>query len=245
MLTLAEIWKSYDSTEVLAGPSWTVLPGSVSLLVGPSGAGKSTLLRVAAAIEQPDRGLVEFAGNSLGSSAARDEIWPDLTVVFQQLFLWPHLTLRQNIELPSARRGLSTARLEQFAQELDLSHLMDRYPNQVSVGQRQRAAVARALLLQPKILLLDEITSSLDAEQIERILEVLKVYLQSGGGIGAITHQLGFARTLLRQSAESTFLFLDCGKGLESGGMVEFDAPATTRFSEFRQAMQRASWGEI
>ncbi len=243
MLAVDRIWKSYGSTQVLLDASLKVSPGAATALVGPSGAGKSTLLRIAAKIERPDRGAVTFAPPGHGTTVA-SPFWPTVTVVFQQLFLWPNLDLRANITLPARRAKMDLGRLSKLAAQLDLAHVLDRYPNQVSVGQRQRAAVARALLLRPAVLLLDEITSSLDAEQIERMLEVLKQFLADGGGIAAITHQLGFARTLVQHGPNGGFVFLADGTVVESGAITEFDSPTTERFAVFRRAMQRTSWGE-
>jgi ABC-type polar amino acid transport system ATPase subunit len=241
MFQAREIWKSYSNERVLRGTSIAVSRGSATVLIGPSGSGKSTLLRTASLIDEPDRGSVEIDGSCCFDAEKKGRPsrtpWPDITVVLQQLFLWPHLTIRSNILLPAKLRGKPLGDLNNICSSLGIGNLLDRYPNEVSIGERQRAAVARALLLRPKYLLLDEITSSLDVEQIQRMLMLLDLKLQEGVGLIVVTHQLGFARNLMRKGLEGTFAFMDAGIISETGDINQFENPKTERLAKFRSAM--------
>lgn len=241
MFQAQDIWKSYSTAPVLRAASISVERGSATVLVGPSGSGKSTLLRTASLIDDPDRGTINldgechFSGQRKRPSAVA--FWPTITVVLQQLFLWPHLTLRVNICLPAQLREKSLREVDAICRALGIEELLDRYPNEVSVGQRQRAAVARAVMLQPKYLMLDEITSSLDVEQIERMLALLESKLEEDVGMIVVTHQLGFARSLMRKGTNGKFAFMDAGEIVEQGDVEIFERPRTKRLEDFRRAM--------
>lgn len=164
--------------------------------------------------------------------------WPKITVVFQQLFLWPHLTLRQNITLPLGDK-LSTDTsdyLEQLLGNFKMHEFINRYPNQASLGQRQRTALVRAMVLKPKYILLDEITSSLDVEQVAYILTELKQMRDEGIGILLVTHLLQFAR-----EAADSIVFIDAGKVVESGGKELLLSPKEQRIKDFIAMAQLAS----
>jgi ABC-type polar amino acid transport system ATPase subunit len=169
--------------------------------------------------------------------------WPKVTVVFQQLFLWPHLTLLQNITLPVALRDPQKAKIDdksEKVQELiklfEMDEFIHRYPNEASLGQRQRVALARALLLEPKYLLLDEITSSLDVEQVAIILAHLKVLAARGIGILTVTHLLHFAR-----EAADHIIFMDKGQVIESGGKEILQNPKEERVRKFLSVIESAT----
>ena len=190
MLEGIGLTKSFGSQKIVDNVSLALNPGEISVIIGPSGSGKTTLLKVLALVEQPDSGkiIVDDEQFNFPPVVASQPPWPKITVVFQQLFLWPHLTLLQNIQLPLSLRqkayngkdrrvaagnldpGFSDQdeqrRLGDLIELFEMQSFVHRYPNEASLGQRQRAALARAVILQPKYLLLDEITSSLDVEQI-------------------------------------------------------------------------------
>lgn len=240
MLKATDIWKRYSDQAVLRGASISVSGGSATVIVGPSGSGKSTLLRSISLIETPDSGRVEIDGTEYFNDQRerRGAIpWPAVTVVLQQLFLWPHLTLRENIELPARLRGRPLHDQSAVCETLGIQEHLRRYPNEVSIGQRQRAAVARAMMLDPKYLLLDEITSSLDVEQIESMLCLLELKLADGVGLIVVTHHLGFARSLMRKGNHGQFAFIDAGLVVEQGNYEAFEHPQTTRLEQFRRAM--------
>jgi len=164
---------------------------------------------------------------------------PRVTLVFQQLFLWPHMTIRENIRVPAKLRGLETDSMDGLCDVLGLDNLLDRHPNEVSVGQRQRAAIARALLLRPDYLLLDEITSSLDIEHIGSLMSVLLDQMRAGTGMALVTHHLGVARHLLAESERASCVFLDDGRIIESGGAEILIEPQTKRVREFMAVFTR------
>jgi polar amino acid transport system ATP-binding protein len=236
------ITKSYRANRVLSGVKLSVQPGQIVALVGPSGSGKSTLLRSISLLEPPDEGVVTVDGTSYSfpkrNGNGLSAPWPKLTAVFQQLFLWPHLTIRRNITLPlnrpeaTATNGLVEEMLDLF----QMREYADRFPNQVSLGERQRAALARALALRPKYLLLDEITSALDVEHVGVVLNHLKTIRDQGVGILVITHLIGFAR-----HAADHVLFLDHGSILEEGPAEILSHPRTERLQEFLSLVETAS----
>lgn len=213
MLSAKKIAKSYGDLKIFNDLNLQVQPGKIVFLLGPSGGGKSTLLRLMAWLEEPDKGTVELQinGKSYQSPSEQPESspWPDITAVLQQLFLWPHLTLRENILLPLRTRQAPEERennLAELVKSLDMDNFINRYPNQVSGGQRQRAALARALALQPKYILLDEPTSALDPKQTDNLHSMLLKLLKKGVGIIMITHTVGLIETFLKSGPGSYYL---------------------------------------
>ncbi len=237
-LRATEITKSYGKVQVLKDINLDITPGTITTLIGPSGSGKSTLLRAFSLLDPPDNGTISFSGTNYvfvnGKGDVAPSPWPDITVVFQQLFLWPHMTLRQNIMLPLKKRGIkkNDRVICELIDQLEMSSFADRYPNEVSIGQRQLAAIARALALKPKFLLLDEITSALDVEYVSTILEKLNQLKSEGIGILLITHIIGFAK----RSADQV-VFLDKGEIVESGGTEILTKPESDRMKEFLSLM--------
>lgn len=226
----------------LENVSITVKPGELTALIGPSGAGKTTLLKVLSFLEEPQTGSLAIGDQVIHypRSKMKNSLppWPMVTTVFQQLFLWPHLTLRQNINLALGKEISPEQKeyREHLINRFQMSNFLDRYPNQASLGQRQRAALVRALVLKPKYLLLDEITSSLDVEQIALILSEIKGLKEQGIGILLITHLLQFA-----QEAADSVVFLERGRVLESGGKDILIEPKNERVKNFLQLAKFAS----
>ena len=146
-------------------------------------------------------------------------------MVFQQLFLWPHLTLRENITL--AKRS-TDAEIEELISALEMQAFIDRYPNQTSLGQRQRAAFARAIALKPEYLLLDEITSALDIEQVERVAVLLEKLKSQDTGILLVSHLINFAKRV-----SNSIVFMDGGKIIEQGDRELITNPQQPRTKEF------------
>lgn len=234
MIKGSKIVKSFGNNKVLNNVDIEIGPGEITALIGPSGGGKSTLLKVLSLLELPDSGtlIVDDDENRFPLCNGRQvqHSWPKLTVVFQQLFLWPHLTIRKNICLPvqNISENGSLDRIEELIKVFDLCEFIDRHPNQVSLGQRQRAAIVRALALQPKYLLLDEVTSALDVEHISALLDYLKLVANNGCGILLATHLIGFAK-----SSASQILFMDKGEIIERGGAELIVTPNTDRLKGF------------
>lgn len=239
MLTAKDISKTLNGKQVLRDVSVNMRPGEITALIGPNGCGKSTLLRALALLDPPDVGQVAIDGRSYTFPMPTDQVitppWPDVTIVFQQLFLWPHLTLRQNIALPLRKRNgrAYKQKVEEVIALLGMEDYIDRYPNQVSLGQRQRAAIGRALAVEPKYLLLDEITSALDVEQVSLILEQIKLLRERGTSIMLVTHLIGFARR-----AASQVLFMWEGQILEAGGTELLSAPESPEMARFLSLLE-------
>lgn len=238
MLAATNISKCYGRIQVLKNVSLAVHPGKITVLLGPSGAGKTTLLKCMGLLEQPNSGEIQVDGNQFQFPFPKGRSftppWPELTVVFQQHFLWPHLTIRENILLPLRNRLEATmVKFRDLIDLFDMTDFIDRYPNEASLGQRQRAALARAFVLNPKFILLDEITSALDVEQIHNLFSHLTELRRLGIGILLITHLLGFARALIDGGNGDEVVFLEDGVVVEKGGIEMFDAPSTPRLKQF------------
>lgn len=237
MLSCSNLTIQYHDQYILKKVSVAVKPGEVTALIGPSGAGKSTLLRALACLEIPDQGSINLNGNifkyPLDSNKAEPTPWPEVTAVFQQYFLWPHLTLRQNIALPLELRNVPDidTRIKNFTDMLNMLPFIDRYPNEVSGGQRQRAALARALALQPAYLLLDEITSALDVIQAASIIEHLADLKRDGMGILMVTHHLGFL-----ERAADTIVYIEDGEVHETGSRHVLEMPCSIGLKRFLDA---------
>jgi ABC-type polar amino acid transport system ATPase subunit len=244
MLRGTAITKTFGSLTALAGIDIDVQPGRVSILIGPSGAGKTTLIRALSLLDVPTTGSIhvddiryEFP---LGRGRRIKEPWPYLTVVFQQQFLWPHLTLRENIALPLSKRRTadSAAVIAELVDLFGMASFVDRYPNQVSLGERQRAALARALALNPRYILLDEITSALDVEQTANLTRYLINLRDRGIGILVVTHFLAFARRLVERGEGDTVYFMEAGRVVEKGGADFFTGTRNVRVQSFLSALE-------
>lgn len=237
MLVATHILKRYRGVDILNDVAITVEPGKITSLVGPSGSGKTTLLRVLSLLDLPDAGTIIFEGETYTFPMRAKDItppWPSISVVFQQLFLWPHLTMRQNILLPL--RNQKSEHLEEMIDLFQMKEFIDRYPNQASLGQRQRVALVRALVLTPKYLLLDEITSALDIEQVGVVLNHLQALRDRGVGVLLVTHLLNFARR-----ASDQVVFLDDGRVLERGSAKVLIKPDHPRIKKFISIVESAS----
>lgn len=242
MLAGKNLSLSYKKQTIVSNASVQLEPGQISVIIGPSGSGKTSLLKLLALLEPADSGELFIDDHEykfpVSQRAKIPPPWPKVSVVFQQLFLWPHLTLRQNIKLPSSlnRTNGRPEKFEQLIELFDMKKCIEQYPNQCSLGQRQRAALVRALLLEPKYLLLDEITSSLDVEQVAIILTHLRELAEGGIGILTVTHLLHFAR----QAADQV-IFMDQGQIVESGGKEVLFHPQQERVKKFLCVIESAS----
>ena len=224
----------WGKQRVLHGVSLLVKPGESVAILGANGSGKSTLLRVLAFLQQPVQGWVRCDSVTRSADewneALPTGVWPTVTMVFQQLFLWPHLTLLENARLPL--RHLSEhkfrARVDPLIEQFALANEMRRFPNQVSVGQRQRGALIRALALEPRYLLLDEATASLDVEQSELLLEHLQHIQSQGTALVFVTHLIGFAKR-----CADRVVFLREGLVEEAGGPEVLSNPRSVALQRF------------
>ncbi|MBP1892691.1 MULTISPECIES: amino acid ABC transporter ATP-binding protein [Paenibacillus] len=235
MITVKGLHKSFGKLEILKGIDVEIAKGEVVVVIGPSGSGKSTFLRCLNLLEMPTSGEISFEGELITAknhniNATREK----MGMVFQQFNLFPHKTVLQNITLaPMQVKGVSAKEAEATADELLKSvGLLDKkkaYPAQLSGGQKQRIAIARALAMQPHVMLFDEPTSALDPEMVGEVLEVMKKLAEGGMTMVIVTHEMGFAREV-----GDRILFMDGGKIIEEGTPEElFGQPSHPRTKEF------------
>jgi ABC-type polar amino acid transport system ATPase subunit len=239
MLRAESLQKHFGRVRVLEVPEFTVEPGQISVVIGPSGAGKTTLLRALSMVDPPDIGTITLDSRvyRFPSSGISPPPWPQLTVVFQQLFMWPHLTLRQNIELPLQLRGaIDREAVDTLIEEFQMNTFVDRYPNGVSTGERQRAALVRAIALRPRYLLLDEVTSALDVERVALVLRKIQALKAAGVGVVAVTHALTFAR----RAADAVY-FVDGGTVIHEGDGSILSNPMRPRLRQFLADIEHAT----
>ena len=197
MFRLDRVELRYGASMVLRGISAEIPTAGVVVVMWPSGAGKSTLMRVLCFLEVPTSGFLQLSlGGRTYDSRETARPWPNLTCVFQKQFLWPHLTLLQNLHLPLMKLERSEAqnRVASVIELFGMGEFVGRFPNEVSGGQAQRAALARAFVLHPKLVIIDEAHTGLDLEQQATINDHLQALASSGVGIIVVTHSLAFAQ---------------------------------------------------
>ncbi len=213
-----DVHKWYGHFHALRGIDLTVRRGEVVVIFGPSGSGKSTFIRAINRLEEHQRGRIVVDGIELTNDIRNIEaVRSEIGMVFQSFNLFPHLTVMQNITLaPVWVRKSPRRKAEELAMQLlervGIPEQAHKYPGQLSGGQQQRVAIARALAMQPKIMLFDEPTSALDPEMIKEVLDVMTELAQSGMTIVAVTHEMGFAR-----SVADRMIFFDDGLIVEQG----------------------------
>lgn len=244
-VSLHGVGKVFGDQPVLEDVNLDLRAGSVTVLIGPSGAGKSTLLRLINHLERADSGYVTVGGQLIGYRREVDTLYElpereirrrraEVGMVFQGFNLFPHLTALENIiEAPIAVRGVSRAQAEQQARTLlervGLADKADAFPRQLSGGQQQRIAIARALALQPKVLLFDEPTSALDPELVAEVLSVIEELASSGTTLVIVTHELSFARRVADH-----VVMMDQGRVIEQGTPEAlFGRPHRQRTADF------------
>lgn len=238
MIKLENLHKYYDQLHVLKGIDLTVEKGEVVVIIGPSGSGKSTLLRCINFLEAPTSGVVEIEDKSIDVASATKADINDLRtstgMVFQQYNLFKNLTVLENVSigLTSVKQmdakeaeEISTA----FLEKVGLKDRLNYYPSQLSGGQQQRVGIARALALNPKVLLFDEPTSSLDPEMVDEVLTVIQDVAAEGNTILLVTHELDFAREIADR-----IVFMEDGIVIEEGTADQiFNHPAVERTRQF------------
>ena len=227
--------KQFGALSVLRGITCSIKASEVVCVIGPSGSGKSTFLRCLNGLEDATSGQVRVLGTAVHDPKTDiDALRSEIGMVFQRFNLFPHKTVLDNITLaPSKVRGLTAAQARERARELltkvGLLDKIDTYPNQLSGGQQQRVANARALAMQPRIMLFDEPTSSLDPEMVGEVLAVMQALADDGMTMVVVTHEMGFAR----QVADRV-IFIDEGQVVEEGPPAGlFDNPQEERTRRF------------
>jgi ABC-type polar amino acid transport system ATPase subunit len=227
--------KSFGHTEVLKGVDLAVHAREVVCVIGPSGSGKSTLLRCLNRLETPSAGTVELDGVTItGAHVNPNRVRKDIGMVFQQFNLYPHLSALGNVTLALRKvmglsREAAEARGRAALDEVGLADKHASYPGALSGGQQQRVGIARALALQPKVMLFDEPTSALDPELVGGVLQVMRRMRATGMTMVVVTHEMGFAR-----EAADRVLFMNDGEIIEQGPPAAlFDTPRMERTRQF------------
>ncbi len=242
-LRITDLHAAYGATPVLRGVSLEVGRGEVLSLIGPSGSGKSTLLRVLIGLLPPRSGTVSLHGQPIDYATPRAlrALRDRCAIVFQQFNLFQNMTVLGNVMIaPTKIKKRPRREVEAEARALlgkvGLAAKLDAYPSELSGGQQQRVAIARALALRPEILLLDEVTSALDPELVQEVLDIIRLLAAEQMTMIAVSHEMGFVREIATQVA-----LMSDGAVVEVGTPAEiFDAPRTARTREFVSKIIRA-----
>jgi polar amino acid transport system ATP-binding protein len=234
-VSLEGVTKRFGELEVLRRVDLDVNEHNVVCLIGASGSGKSTLLRCINLLERVDEGTIVVDGQSVTNGKVDvNALRRKIGIVFQAYNLFPHMTVLQNVSLgPRKVRGLARERARATAMELlcriGLEDKADEYPDRLSGGQQQRVAIARALAMDPKLLLLDEITSALDPQLVSEVLNLVRSLTEVGMTMIIATHEMSFAREV-----SDKVCFLDAGVICEQGPPDQiFSSPTEPRTREF------------
>lgn len=236
MIKLHNICKWYGDKEILKGIDLQVEQGTCTVLLGPSGSGKSTLIRCINGLVLPERGIIKLDGKSV--DIHNEKHWQkyrlQVGMVFQDYSLFPHMSVMKNLTFMPIKRGIFTKSIaHQKAMELlkkvGLEQKAFARPNELSGGQQQRIAIARALLMQPKVMLFDEPTSALDPESIGSVLKIMAELAEEGMTMVIVTHEMHFAREVSDQ-----IVFMSDGEIIEQGLPKDiFESPQHDRTKTF------------
>ncbi len=235
MIKVSGLRKNFGHLEVLKGIDQHIEKGEKIVLIGPSGSGKSTFLRCLNLLEKPTAGEILIEGECITDPKTDvNRLREKMGMVFQHFNLFPHLSVMDNITLaPIKVKKMSAAAAREKGMELlktvGLYDKANAYPGQLSGGQKQRIAIARALAMEPDIMLFDEPTSALDPEMVGEVLDVMTRLAEAGMTMVVVSHEMGFAREVA-----SRVLFMDDGKVLEEGTPEQlFNHPQNQRTKEF------------
>lgn len=230
LLSLDDVRKTYpNGHQALRGVSLDVERGEVVSIIGPSGCGKSTLLKTVNGLEPVDSGHIYVDGVDVTAAGTKlKDVRTDVGMVFQSYDLFPHLTVMKNLLLaPKVVQGADEAEARERAlallERVGLAGKADARPRELSGGQKQRVAIVRALMMQPKALLLDEITASLDPEIVREVLDVVVGLARDGMTMLIVTHEMSFAKAV-----SDRVVFMDAGQIVETGTPDEFFAAPTS-----------------
>ena len=241
-ISLRGVHKSFGSNSVLNGIDLDIAEGTVVSLIGPSGSGKSTLLRCINLLEPIDDGEIflddiDISIPGFDANPVRRRIG----MVFQNFNLFPHMSVQDNITLSPVRtlgvnKAVARTKAAELLERFGLGDKVNAFPDQLSGGQQQRVAIIRALAIEPEVLLLDEITSSLDPELVGEVLDVVRELKTSGMTLVLATHEMGFARDI-----SDLVCVLDGGNIIEQGAPSQvFSAPTSERAQQFLERIIRA-----
>ncbi len=236
MIEIKNLVKTFGEVTVLNGINEKIEKGEKIVIVGPSGSGKSTFLRCMNMLETPTSGEIIFEGKDLTKASEHElnKLRMKMGMVFQHFNLFPHLTVRQNIAIAPYKLGLMTKEqsgmvAEELLEVVGLPDKADAYPATLSGGQKQRIAIARALAMNPEMILFDEPTSALDPEMVGEVLQLMKRLADEGMTMAVVTHEMSFAKEVA-----SRVLFMADGNVLEQAPPKEFFSnPKNPRLVEF------------
>lgn len=235
LIEVKNLQKKFDNVQVLDGISTEICQGEVVAVIGPSGSGKSTFLRSLNLLEVPSGGQILFEGTDITDPKVDlNRHRQKIGMVFQQFNLFPHKTVKENIMLAPVTLKLMTpeeasAKAEELLKRVGLPDKADVYPGSLSGGQKQRIAIARAMAMNPDVMLFDEPTSALDPEMVGEVLEIMKELAETGMTMVVVTHEMGFAREVATR-----VVFIDQGKIQEENTPKEFfEHPKNERLKEF------------
>ncbi|MBK5210941.1 MAG: amino acid ABC transporter ATP-binding protein [Coriobacteriia bacterium] len=235
MLEIEHLQKKYEDAEVLKDISFKVDIGEVTVVIGPSGSGKSTLLRCINGLEDIQSGRIILDGQSITDGKTKwSLIRQKIGMVFQSYDLFPNMTVLENVLLGPTKvqkrtKQEATASAEQKLLRVGLLEKRDAYPRQLSGGQKQRVAIVRALMMEPEVMLFDEVTAALDPEMVREVLDVILELAKGGMTMVIVTHEMQFA-----QAIADRIIFIDDGEIVETGKPEEFfTQPKTERAQKF------------
>lgn len=235
MLDIQDLHKTFGSNQVLKGITTTIDQGEVVVVIGPSGSGKSTFLRCLNLLEVPTSGKIFFEGTDI--TDPKNDLYKmreKMGMVFQNFNLFPNMTVLENITLsPTKVKKVAKSAADQLAKQLlndvGLPDKAKAYPQSLSGGQMQRIGIARALAMEPDVMLFDEPTSALDPEMVGEVLSVMQRLAQQGMTMVIVTHEMGFAKEVADR-----ILFMDQGIIMEEGTPEQiFDHPKNPRTIDF------------
>lgn len=233
IVSYQDVHKSFGDVEVLKGIDLDIKPAEKVAVIGPSGSGKTTIIRMLMTLEQPTAGSIIVDGKNLWHMKKDEQFVPanekhlrqvrgNIGMVFQHFNLFPHMTILENcmtapIHVQKEEKKTAKQRSIEMLEKVGLGDKLDNYPTQLSGGQKQRVAMARALVMRPKIMLFDEVTSALDPELVGEVLEVIREIAKEGEmAMVLVTHEMEFARDIADR-----ILFLDDGVIAQEGPPIE------------------------
>jgi len=244
MIKLENIQKRFGELEVLKDVSLNVKKGTVTAIIGPSGSGKTTFLRCINVLEQPNKGKITIDDQTIdfSSKVSKKEIISlrsKTGMVFQQHHLFPHLTALENVmeglvTVQKVKKEVAKKKATDLLIKVGLEDKINLLPHQLSGGQQQRVGIARALALEPTVILFDEPTSALDPELVQEVLKVMKELAEEGMTMIVVTHEMRFARDVADE-----VIFMDGGYIIEQGHPSEvLEKPKQERTKQFLRLIQ-------
>lgn len=237
LIVVKDVKKYYkgEVIKALDGINLTINEGEVVVIIGPSGSGKSTMLRCLNLLEIPTDGEIIFEGeNLLGKKTNINKHRQKMGMVFQHFNLFPHMTVMKNMTIAPTKLKIKNkeeaeAKAKELLEVVNLADRAEAYPKQLSGGQKQRIAIARALCMDPEVMLFDEPTSALDPEMVGEVLSVMKDLARRGMTMAVVTHEMAFAREVATR-----VIFMDAGRIIEEGTPEEiFEHPKNQRLKDF------------